>query len=93
MPLRLDGGLTALLREGVRRTPHKQAALVRLTLRRHLRAVIDAEALRTPTVPLTDVKPWPQGTLARAHKVTAREQRAWEDAGTAAQSAPGLENG
>jgi hypothetical protein len=38
VPLRLDGELTALRQEGARRTlAHKQAALVRLTLRRHLR--------------------------------------------------------
>ena len=90
--MRLDGDLTELLREGARRTPHKQAALVRLTLRRHLRAVIDAEALRRTTPPLTNVKPWPQGTLARAYRVTAREEAALEDAGTAAQSAPSLED-
>lgn len=92
MPLRLDGDLTELLREGARRTPHKQAALVRLTLRRHLRAVIDAEIRRSPTAPLTNVKPWPPGTLVRAYRVTAREEAALEDAGTAAQSAPRMED-
>ena len=92
VPLRLDRELTALLREGARRTPHKQAALVRLTLHRHLRAVIDAEALPTPGPPLTNVKPWPPGALTRAYRVTAREDRALEDAGTTAQSAPSLED-
>ena len=92
MPLRLDPELTALLREGARRTPHKQAALVRLTLRRHLRAVIDEETLNTPLPPLTNVKPWGRGTLARAYKVTGREDHALEDAGAAAQSAPSLED-
>jgi hypothetical protein len=92
VPLRLDRELTSLLREGARRTPHKQAALVRLTLRRHLRAVIDAEALPTEAPQLTNVKPWPRGVLARAYKVTACEDRLLENAGTAAQSAPSLED-
>lgn len=92
VPLRLDEELTALLQEGARRTRHKQAALVRLTLRRHLRAVIDEEALPTLSPPLTNVKPWPRGALARAYAVTAHEERALEAAGTAAQPAPSLED-
>lgn len=92
VPLRLDDELTALLEEGARRTPHRRAALVRLTLRRHLRSVIDEEAFRTPGSPLTNVEPWARGTLARAYRVTAREDRALEAAATAAQSAPGLED-
>lgn len=92
VPLRLDRELTALLREGALRTPHKQAALVRLTLRRHLRSVIEAEALHTPSPPLTNVEPWSHGVLTRAYKVTACEDRNLEAAGTAAQSAPSLED-
>jgi hypothetical protein len=92
IPLRLDPQLTALLQEGVRRTPHKQAALVRLTLRRHLRSVIDAEALPPPSASLTNVAPWPEGTLSRAFQVTAAEDRALEDAGAAAQSTPRLDD-
>lgn len=92
VPLRLDRELTALLQEGARRTPHKQAALVRLTLRRHLRAVIEEEAMSTPLLPLTNVKPWPRGTLGRAYAVTAREDRALEATATAAQPTPTLED-
>lgn len=92
VPLRLDPELAALLQEGARRTPYKQAALVRLTLRRHLRALIEAEALPPPSAPLTNVAPWPRGTLTRAYKVTAREDRVLEDAGAAAQSAASLDD-
>ena len=92
VPLRLDEELTALLREGARRTPHNQASLVRLTLRRHLRGVIEAEAPHTPAPRLTNVKPWSRGVLARAYQATAREDRDLEAAGTAAQSAPSLED-
>jgi hypothetical protein len=91
VPLRLDPDLTALLQEGALRTPYKQAALVRLTLRRHLRAVIEEEAT-TPPLTLTNVKPWPRGTLSRAYVVTAQEDRTLETAATAAQSTPTLED-
>ena len=92
MPLRLDPELAALLQEGARRTPYKQAALVRLTLRRHLRAVIAAEALPPPSAPLTNVEPWPRGALSRAYRVTAREVRLLEDTGAAAQPAASLDD-
>ena len=91
VPLRLDPELTALLQEGSRRAPHKQAALGRLTLHRHLRAVIEAESLPPAAAPLTNVEPWPRGTLTRAYRVTATEDRALENAGATAQSTANLD--
>ena len=65
MSIRLDKQLRSLLAEGVRRTPYNQRELLRRTLRLHLREVIESEAIR-PTGPLTNLKPWPRGALARA---------------------------
>lgn len=88
IPVRLPDDLADLLKEGVRRTHHKQAALVRLTLSRHLRAVIEQEAAALPERPLTSIQPWPKGALARAYREAGHEDDATELAATRAQAAP-----
>ena len=73
MPIRMEKELVELLKEGVRRTPHKKQELVRLTLRRHLREVIEAEATRPAKGRVTNVEPWPKGVQAKIYKETAEE--------------------
>ena len=92
IPVRLPDDLADLLKEGVRRTHHKQSALVRLTLSRHLRAVIDQEAAAKSDGPLTSVKPWPKGALARAYRKAGKKDDATELAATRAQVAPSFED-
>jgi hypothetical protein len=92
IPVRLPDDLVDLLKEGVRRTHHKQAALVRLTLSRHLRAVIEQEAAAKSDRPLTSVKPWPKGALARAYRKAGHKDDATELAATRAQATPSFED-
>jgi hypothetical protein len=73
MPIRLEKELVDLLREGARRTPHKKQELIRITLRRHLREVIDAEAKPTITERITNIEPWPKGALKNAYKEIVHE--------------------
>lgn len=73
MPIRIEKELMDLLSEGTRRTPHKKQELIRLTLRRHLREVIESEAVHKGKVPLTNIKPWPKGALSAAYKEIAAE--------------------
>ncbi len=85
--IRLDEELRSLLSEGSRRTPFNQRELLRRTLRLHLREVIEREAV-VPARRLTNVEPWPRGTLAKAYR---RSEKAWERterAATAAQGQP-----
>ena len=90
MPIsvRLDRELLSLLSEGRRRTPLNKQELVRRTLRRHLREVIESEA-KSPISKLTTVSPWPRGALKRAYK---RADKDWDDveARAAAAQAVGL---
>jgi hypothetical protein len=92
IPVRLPDDLADLLKEGVRRTHHKQSALVRLTLSRHLRAVIEQEAAAKSDPPLTSVKPWPRGALARAYRKSGQKDDATELAATRAQVARSFED-
>lgn len=69
----MEKDLMDLLAEGARRTPHKKQELVRLTLRRHLRSVIDEETVKPPQGRITNVEPWPKGALAAAFKAQAQE--------------------
>ena len=71
-----------LLADGVKRTPHKKQELVRITLRRHLREVIEAEATRPASGRVTNVEPWPEGELARIYQETAQE--GWDEVEAAA---------
>ena len=73
VPIRIEKDLLTLLAEGARRTPHKKQELIRITLRRHLRDVIEAEATKPSKNRVTNIDPWPKGTLARAYKRTAHE--------------------
>lgn len=82
-----------LLTEGARRTPHKKQELIRLTLRRHLKEVIEEEAVRSPQERITRIEPWPKGALAAAYKKIAAE--GWgkvEKAAVASQGKPGFED-
>jgi hypothetical protein len=91
LSIRLDKELRSLLHEGTRRTPLNQRELLRRTLRLHLREVIEREALQ-PSSRLTNIDPWPRGTLAKAYR---RVDRAWERveaAATAAQGQPSWED-
>ena len=82
--IRLDRQLRELLAEGSRRTPFNQRELLRRTLRLHLRDVIEREAnaLRPR---ITNVEPWPRGSLAKAYRRVEREWERVEAAATAAQ--------
>ena len=73
MPVRIEKELRDLLQEGARRTPHKKQELIRLTLRRHLRDVIEEEAVKPNGGRVTNIEPWPKGTLAKIYKETEHE--------------------
>ena len=89
MPLsiRLDKRLHELLSEGARRTPFNKRELLRRTLRLHLRDVIERESLPAQSR-ITNVEPWPKGTLAKAYKRADKNWDAIERAATAAQGQP-----
>jgi hypothetical protein len=88
MPVRLDQHLQKMLRDGARRTPHKKQDLIRLTLRRHLRDVIEQETLVTATPRVTNVEPWPKRVIEKAYRRMGREWNTVEDAATRAQGRP-----
>jgi hypothetical protein len=93
LPLRLEKELHDLLDEGSRRTPHRKQELIRLTLRRHLRATIEQEALAAKPTRLTNLEPWPKGALTRAYRRISHE--CWEkveNAATHAQGKPSFED-
>lgn len=88
MPLRLDSALHAALSEGTRRTPHKKQELIRLTLRLHLREVIDREAAAAPVRRITNIKPWPRRVVEKAYQRIGAEWDKVEDAAIRAQGTP-----
>ena len=88
MPVRLDKSLQEALREGARRTPHKKQELIRLTLRRHLRDVIEQESAARPERRITNVKPWPRRTVENAYRRIGKEWDEIEAAATRAQGKP-----
>jgi hypothetical protein len=88
MPVRLDQSLQKMLREGARRTPHKKQDLIRLTLRRHLRDVIEQEALVESTPRLTNLEPWPKRVIEKAYRRMGKDWNAIEDAAMLAQGKP-----
>jgi hypothetical protein len=93
MPLRVEKELHDLLDEGTRRTPHKKQELIRLTLRRHLRAVIEQEAAASHPKRITNVEPWRKGALARAYRrVQSVGWEEVEDAALHAQGQPDFED-
>jgi hypothetical protein len=85
LSIRLDKGLCRLLADGARRTPFNQRELLRRTLRLHLREVIEREAT-TPAARITNVDPWPRGSLAKAYR---RADKAWDRVEAAAIAAQG----
>jgi hypothetical protein len=90
VPVRLDEDLRNALREGARRTPHKKQELIRLTLRRHLREVIELEAVAKPPRRITNIEPWPEAVIAAALKRAGKEWDEIEEAATRAQGKPGF---
>ena len=88
VPVRLDKDLRNALREGARRTPHKKQELIRLTLRRHLREVIEQEAVAKPSRRITNIEPWPEAVVAAALKRAGKEWDKIEEAATRAQGKP-----
>ncbi len=88
VPVRLDKALQEALREGALRTPHKKQALIRLTLHRHLREVIEQEAVATVGGRITNIEPWPEPVVARAYKRMGKDWDAIEEAATRAQGRP-----
>src|SRR5262245_42723603 len=93
LPLRLEKELHDLLTEGSRRTPHKKQELIRLTLRRHLRAVIEQEASASKPKRITNIEPWRRGALAAAYRRLAQES--WdkiEEVATRSQGRPSFDD-
>ena len=93
MPLsiRLDKKLLSLLSEGARRTPFNKRELLRRTLQLHLRDVIEQEAAATqPRV--TNIDPWPVGTLRKAYKRAGKSWDRVEAAAVKAQGRPSWED-
>lgn len=91
-PLRIEKELQDALREGARRTPHKKQELIRITLRRHLRSVIEQESSKPPNGRLTNVEPWPKSVLERAYKTVGNEWDKLETAAVRAQGKPSLDD-
>jgi len=88
VPVRLDNDLRKLLRDGARRTPHKKQELIRLTLRRHLREVIEEESVVKASTRITNIEPWPEKVVKEAYRRIGREWDALEVAATQAQGKP-----
>ena len=90
IPLRLEADIQDMLKEGSQRTPHKKQELIRITLRRYLRSVVEGEARVAPIPRLTSVEPWGKAALTRAYR---KPDRAWdriEGVATRAQAVPGF---
>ncbi|HZV35276.1 MAG TPA: hypothetical protein VFB72_11940, partial [Verrucomicrobiae bacterium] len=88
MPLRLEKDLRTTLREGARRTPHTMQDLIRLTLGRHLRQVIEEEIVANPAQRVTNINPWPRSVVQKAYRAMGAEWDRLEDAATKAQGGP-----
>jgi hypothetical protein len=88
VPVRLDKYLRSALSDGVRRTPHNKQDLIRLTLHRHLRSVIEQEAAAKPTRRITNIKPWPRRVVEQAYRRIGNEWDKVEAAATRAQGTP-----
>ena len=89
--IRLDKRLRSFLSEGAARTPLNKQELVRRTLRRHLRQVIEEESVM-PSPRITAVEPWPRGALARAYRRVGRDWDRIETTAAAAQVKPSWED-
>ena len=73
VPVRLDNNLQKMLR---------------MTLRRHLREVIEEEALVKSTQRITNIEPWPQRVVEEAYRRMGKDWDAVETAATRAQGKP-----
>jgi hypothetical protein len=76
--------LHALLSEGAKRTPLNKRELLRRTLRLHLRDVIEREAIPVQSR-ITNIEPWPKGSLTKAYRRVEKDWERVEAAATAAQ--------
>lgn len=86
IPLRLEADIQEMLKEGSQRTPHKKQELIRITLRRYLRSVVEGEA-RVAAIPrLTSIKPWGNAALTRAYRKPDKARDRIEDIATRAQA-------
>jgi hypothetical protein len=92
LPLRLEKELQDALRDGTRRTPHKKQELIRLTLRRHLRSVIEQEAAQVGQARLTNLEPWPRKILEKAYKEVGSQWEVLETAAIRAQGKPDFQD-
>ena len=88
VPVRLDKNLRNTLREGARRTPHKMQDLIRLTLRRHLKEVIEQESIEKNTQRLTNIEPWPKEVVIKAYQTMGSDWDTLEALATRAQGRP-----
>jgi len=86
--LRLDKDIHRLLSEGRRRTPLKKQELIRRTLRDYLPRIIEQES-RKPISRVTNISPWPSGTLAKAYQRLAKIEKDWDRIEEAAIKARG----
>jgi hypothetical protein len=88
-PLRLSGELQRQIREAARSTHLEQSEVMRQSIRLGLPRLLKE---LSETSPLTNVKPFPKGTLARAYR---HSDPAWdrvEAAATRAQGAPSFDD-
>jgi len=88
VPVRLDKNIQSILRDGVRRTPHNRQDLIRLTLRLHLRDVIEQEAVPKSPRRVTNVDPLPDHVLEAAYRQMGNDWDEIEAAATRAQGVP-----
>ena len=77
-----------MLREGARRTPHKKQDLIRITLRRHLRQIIEQEARVEQSTRITNIEPWPRQVVEAAYRRMGQDWNVIEDAAIRAQGKP-----
>jgi hypothetical protein len=84
-PLRLSGELLRQIREAARGTHLEQSEVVRQSIRLGLPRLLKE---LSESSPLTNVKPFPKGALARAYRHSDPGWNRVEAAATRAQSAP-----
>jgi hypothetical protein len=80
------------LRDGTKRTPHKKQELIRITLPRHLRSVIEQEAAQSGNARLTNLEPWHKTVLEKAYRKVGTEWDRLETAASRAQGKPDFDD-
>jgi hypothetical protein len=88
--VRLDRDLQIALQEGAQRTTLNRGELIRLTLRRYLRNVIEQEIVTTPARRITNIEPWPRKVVEAAYRLMGKEWDKVEGTVTHAQGKPDL---